>query len=85
MATTQEEKLEKAKQKLAKAQKQIALINDKRKKADDRAKILLGVLLSMLAKESNLQPGFWEKQADEKLKPSDAEIVKNYLGKIIKK
>ncbi len=83
--TTQEEKLEKAKQKLAKAQKQIALINDKRKKADDRAKLLLGVLLSMLAKEGNVEPGFWEKQADKKLKENEAEIVKNYLEKIIKK
>lgn len=46
--TTQEEKLEKAKQKLAKAQKQIALINDKRKKADTKAKVLLGVICTII-------------------------------------
>ncbi len=37
----------------------------------------------MLAKEGNVEPGFWEKQADKKLKENEAEIVKNYLEKII--
>lgn len=80
--TTHEERVLAAQQKVAKAQKQLALLKEKDRKAQDRTKILAGVLMQAVTKNSGKE--FWDflvpftKEFFTK-RPEDAKAVLAFL------
>lgn len=83
MARTLEEKMQAALQKKAKAEKQLALLKSKERKAEDKAKILLGVMITKTLKENNEYLNAIKTMAEAYLTESDRKIVFDYLSKYI--
>lgn len=83
MAKTLEQKVQAALQKKAKAEKQLALLRSKERKADDKAKILLGVMITKTLKENDQYFNAVKTMAEAYLTKSDQKIVFDYLSKYI--
>lgn len=83
MAKTLEEKMQAALQKKAKAEKQLALLKSKERKSEDKAKILLGVMITKTLKENNEYFNAIRTMAEAYLTEADQKIVFDYLFKYI--